>query len=105
MAKDTKTIRDPSGPTGADLPPTTAPVRREEVPATLGRFRIDAALGAGGMADVYRAYDPVLDRSVALKVLRTRGLVGDEHQRRRLLREARAAAALTHPNTATIFEV
>lgn len=57
------------------------------------------------MADVHRAYDPLLDRTVALKVLHTEGLVDEAQQRRRILREARAAAALTHPNTVTIFEV
>lgn len=71
----------------------------------VGRFRIDARLGAGGMGDVFRAYDPVLDRAVALKVLRP-ALVPDGAQRmRRVVREARAAAALMHPNTVTIFEV
>jgi hypothetical protein len=72
---------------------------------SVGRFRIDAELGSGGMADVYRAYDPVLDRAVALKVLHTRAVAGDTQGMRRVLREARAAAALTHPNTVTIFEV
>ncbi|HSO34110.1 MAG TPA: serine/threonine-protein kinase [Labilithrix sp.] len=71
----------------------------------VGRFRIDGELGSGGMADVYRAYDPVLDRAVALKVLHTRRTVGDTQGMRRVLREARAAAALSHPNTVTIFEV
>lgn len=72
---------------------------------SIGRFRIDAELGSGGMADVYRAHDPMLDRAVALKVLHTRQTDGDTQGMRRVLREARAAAALTHPNTVTIFEV
>jgi serine/threonine-protein kinase len=72
---------------------------------SVGRFRIDAELGSGGMADVYRAHDPLLDRAVALKVLHTRTADGDTQGMRRVLREARAAAALTHPNTVTIFEV
>ncbi len=72
---------------------------------TVGRFRIDATLGSGGMGDVYRAYDPVLDRDVALKVLRSNGSADDPQRLRRVIREARAAAALTHPNTVTIFEV
>jgi hypothetical protein len=71
----------------------------------VGRFRIDAQLGSGGMGDVYRAYDPVLDRAVALKVLRTDRSADDQQRMRRVVREARAAAALTHPNTVTIFEV
>ncbi len=72
---------------------------------SIGRFRIDAELGSGGMADVYRAHDPLLDRAVALKVLHARKAEGDTQGMRRVLREARAAAALTHPNTVTIFEV
>jgi RIO-like serine/threonine protein kinase len=73
--------------------------------ASIGRFRIDAPLGSGGMADVHRAYDPLLERPVALKVVRTNRRRDDPQRMRRVLREARAAAALTHPNTVTIFEV
>ena len=73
---------------------------------TLGRYRIDATLGSGGMGDVYRAHDSVLDRAVALKVLRSDpGREDDAQRRRRVVREARSAAALTHPNTVTIFDV
>jgi serine/threonine-protein kinase len=71
----------------------------------VGRFRIQAQLGAGGMGDVFRAHDPVLDRSVALKVLRAESGADGAQRMRRVVREARAAAALTHPNTVTIFEV
>jgi hypothetical protein len=74
-------------------------------PRVVGRFRIDGQLGSGGMGDVFRAYDPVLDRAVALKVLRTEPSSDDRQRMRRVVREARAAAALTHPNTVTIFEV
>ncbi len=71
----------------------------------LGRFRIDGELGSGGMGDVYRAFDTVLDRAVALKVLHTRRGDDESDQRRRVVREARAAAALEHPNAVTIFDV
>lgn len=74
-------------------------------PVQIGRFRLEERIGSGGMADVHRAYDPVLDRTVAIKVLHTEGLVDEAQQRRRILREARAAAALTHPNTVVIYEV
>jgi serine/threonine-protein kinase len=83
--------------------PTAAP--STPAPRAIGRFRIDAQLGSGGMGDVYRAHDPTLDRAVALKVLRAGGTDDDALRMRRVLREARAAAALTHPNTVTIFEV
>ncbi len=71
---------------------------------TLSHFRILAKIGEGGMGVVYRAEDEKLRRPVALKVLPP-DLVGNEERRLRFLREARAAAAVTHPNIATIYEV
>jgi len=67
------------------------------------RYRLDAELGRGGMGVIYRAYDAVLDRDVAVKVLLATGL-GTEG-RGRLLREARAAAGLNHPNIVTVYDV
>src|SRR5882672_10498240 len=69
-----------------------------------GRYRIQGPLGAGGMGVVYRAHDPSLDRDVALKFL-TDASAADETARLRLLREARTAATLNHPNISTIHEV
>src|SRR5512134_826431 len=66
------------------------------------RYRLEAELGQGGMGTVYRAYDTLLDRPVALKVLSATGL-GTEG-RARLLREARAAAKLNHPNIMAIYD-
>ena len=97
-SKEAETRTGPR-PVGANVPSNSPP------PRMVGRFRIDAQLGAGGMGDVFRAYDPVLDRAVALKVLRTERSADDRQRMRRVVREARAAAALTHPNTVTIFEV
>lgn len=71
---------------------------------TLGHFRIDAKLGEGGMGIVYRATDETLRREVALKVL-PESLAADPERRGRFLREARAAAAVTHNNIATVHEV
>jgi Tol biopolymer transport system component len=70
----------------------------------LGPYRIEALLGLGGMGEVYRAADSRLGRDVALKVL-PRQLAADPIRRERLLREARAAAALNHPNICTVHEV
>jgi tetratricopeptide (TPR) repeat protein len=71
---------------------------------TLAHFQIEAILGEGGMGIVYRAYDTRLHRLVALKVLRPEHVV-DPEWRRRLIREARAASGLNHPNIVTIYEI
>ena len=70
----------------------------------VGRYVIEAPLGAGGMGDVYLAEDTGLHRRVALKLLIDRETSGDA-ARRRLVREAQAAASLDHPNICTIYEV
>jgi TolB-like protein/Tfp pilus assembly protein PilF/predicted Ser/Thr protein kinase len=66
-----------------------------------GHYRIDALLGGGGFGTVYRAYDEVLHRPVALKILKQ----ADATARSRVLREARAASALNHPGIAVVHEV
>ncbi len=71
---------------------------------TLSHYRIVAKIGEGGMGVVYRAEDTKLRRQVALKVLPP-DLVANEERRLRFLREARTAAAINHPNIATIHEV
>lgn len=70
----------------------------------LGHYRIVTKLGAGGMAEVFRAHDDRLDRDIALKLL-PESTFEDAVARARLLREARAAAALNHPCICTIHEV
>lgn len=70
---------------------------------TIDRFEIEGRLGAGGMGIVYEAWDPRLRRRVALKVVRPDR--SSAESRRRLIREARAAAGLKHPNVVTIYEV
>jgi serine/threonine protein kinase len=70
---------------------------------TLGKYRILEPLGRGGMAQVYRAYHPQLDRYVAIKVLRS-DLVQEEEFLARFKREAKAVAALRHPNIVQVFD-
>ena len=70
----------------------------------LGRYEIKFQLGAGGMGEVYLAEDTQLGRRVAVKILPPEA-VSDEHARKRLVREARAAATLDHPNICSIHEV
>jgi len=70
------------------------------------RYRIDALLGEGGMGRVYLAYDTRLARKVALKVLHARAVGADGTDgAARLVREARVAAALDHPNLVAVFDV
>jgi serine/threonine protein kinase len=71
---------------------------------SLAHFRIVDKLGEGGMGVVYKATDEKLRRTVALKVL-PEALARDEDRRRRFLREARAAAAVSHPNIAAVHDV
>src|SRR5581483_3726595 len=78
--------------------------RMTEVPQSFDRFEVLRVLGKGGMGTVYLARDPRLDRPVALKVLHAEDVATDE-RRARFLREARTAAAIRHPNVATIYEV
>jgi len=70
---------------------------------TLSRYRLVAHLGSGAMGDVYRAEDERLRRTVALKVVRAAR--DPEETSRRLLAEARAGSAFTHPNIAVVYEV
>jgi TolB-like protein len=70
----------------------------------LGPYEILAAIGAGGMGEVYRAHDPRLDRQVAIKLLPAE-MAADQNARERLRSEAVAAAALDHPYICKIFEI
>jgi len=70
----------------------------------LGHCRVVAKIGEGGMGVVYRAYDEVLHRDVALKVVKKDARL-DTSSSQRLLHEARASSSLAHPNICTIHEV
>ena len=84
----------------------TLPMRSGHWPRLLlgervGRYRLTAVLGAGAMGVVYRAFDPVLGRDVALKSLH----VQDVHARQRFVQEARAMARVSHPHVVQVFDV
>src|SRR5450631_1253679 len=71
---------------------------------TVGRFRVGARLGSGGMGLVYLAEDTTLGRMVAIKRLAPQ-FQFDERDRERFLKEAQRASALNHPNIAAIYDV
>src|ERR1700739_2493513 len=68
-----------------------------------GRYRLDAEIGHGGMSTVYRAFDTVLERPVAVKVMH-RDVANDSGQHERFRREARAVAQLSHPHIVTVID-
>jgi len=72
--------------------------------ATLGPYRVEGPLGAGGMGEVFRGTDTRLNRPVAIKVLPS-SVALDQQMRTRFAREAKAVAALTHPHICTLFDV
>ncbi|MDX1383224.1 MAG: AAA family ATPase, partial [Thermoanaerobaculia bacterium] len=86
-----------SGTVAGEPPPDLSPGE-----AVQDRYRIEGRLGRGGMGVVYAAHDELLDRPVALKMLRRGAL--DASGRQRFLREARAAAALNHGNVVALFD-
>jgi len=75
--------------------------------ASIGRYVVLSLVGRGGMGDVYAAYDPELDRKVAVKLLRVKpgNGVSLTEGRQRTLREAQAIARLSHPNVVVVFDV
>ena len=74
------------------------------VPQEISHYRIIERLGAGGMGEVFLAEDIHLDRKVAIKMLPAKS-IGNEQAKKRLFREAKAAATLDHPNICAIYEV
>jgi tetratricopeptide (TPR) repeat protein len=101
-----RTVPGDSGKAGPNTRPERAadggpPLQRG---ANLGRYVLLEKLGAGGMGEVFAAYDPQLDRRVALKLLRGGSLTAEEGKAR-LLREAQAMARLQHPNVIAVHDV
>jgi serine/threonine protein kinase len=82
---------------------TTSPLVRA---AAIGRYMVLRMVGRGAMGEVYAAYDPELDRKVAIKLLRVRGRKESAADgRKQLMREAQAIAKLSHPNVVTVYDV
>src|SRR5215207_3544356 len=75
-----------------------------ETGRTVDRYEIVARISAGGMGEVYRARDPLLERELVLKVLAKR-MQFHADGLERFIREARAASALNHPNIVTIYAI
>jgi len=102
-------IRDDALASGETLPAASSSPSPTASPSTslvgqaLGRYRLERELGAGAMGVVYAAFDPDLERRIALKVLRPQ--MPSAELKERLLREARAMARLAHPNVVTVYEV
>jgi len=71
---------------------------------SVGHYKILDRVGAGGMGEVYRARDTRLGRTVAIRVLAAE-VANDPARRERFLLDARAAAALSHPNIAALYEI
>ncbi len=87
---------------GDTLP--AAAVEGVNAPRQVGRYRVMDRIGRGGMATVYRAHDPSIDRPIAIKFLHA-AYCQEEEYRGRFLREARAAGGLSHPNIVTVHDV
>lgn len=98
-SNDASSSHNRSGQTSADSP--SASTVNNSV--TIGRFEIETKLGAGGFGDVYRVYDPLLDRQAALKVLRAGAT--NTQRKEKMLSEAKASARLRHPNIVAVYEV
>jgi len=84
--------------------PFQAPAAAVASGTTLGPYRIESAIGAGGMGEVYKARDTRLNRSVAIKVLPS-AFANDPELRQRFEREAQAIAALRHPHICVLYDI
>jgi serine/threonine protein kinase/Tol biopolymer transport system component len=92
------------GPVVEEAARLLASERREPELTSIGPYQVVKLLGAGGMGKVYLAYDPRLNRQVAVKLLSRYG-VDEEERSKRFRQEALAASALNHPNILTIHEI
>ncbi len=88
---------------GSNNAPQVSPDADARIGKKLGRYRVDGVLGMGGMGIVYAAWDPQLDRPVAIKVVHR--LAADAAGRARLVREAQSLARLSHTNVCHVYDV
>ena len=95
-------VRVGAGAESWPAPGFAADIAELERGTSIGRYTILALVGKGGMGEVYAAYDPELDRKIALKLLRARS--SDRRSRTRLLREAKAIARLSHANVVVVHD-
>src|SRR5947209_7616296 len=84
--------------TSMQVPQATHAIER------LGRYQIRELVGEGAMATVYKAYDPDINRTIAVKLLKAQ-LREDDEYHTRFVREAKGAGVLSHPNIVTVFDV
>src|SRR5512144_713270 len=81
---------------------------RDEIPATIGRYQITGSLGFGAMGAVYKSFDPLIKRTLAIKTIRL-DIPRNSPQHRafieRFYQEARISGTLSHPNIVTLFDI
>src|SRR5687767_4397574 len=80
------------------------PLSQCSIKDNIGRYKINSAIGAGGMGEIYLADDMTLNRQVALKILPS-SFAQDAERMRRFVLEAKSPSALNHPNIITIYEI
>src|SRR5215218_381723 len=85
-------------------PPAAPCDMTDTVMERLGRYQIREIIGEGAMACVYKAFDPEINRPLAIKLLKAQLRLDGEY-RNRFLREAKGAGVLSHPNIVTVFDV
>ena len=106
MAEDTRGDTTAEGATPFEKTKDARPQPEppHDLPDKIGSFVVVRRVGAGGMGVVYAARDPLLDREVAIKVLRPSLAAADPTRKARMLREAQALAKLSHENVITVYQ-
>jgi serine/threonine protein kinase/tetratricopeptide (TPR) repeat protein len=97
-------VRESESESTARLPASATPEAALARGTALGRFVVLGLVGRGAMGEVYGAYDPDLDRKIAIKLVRSRGSADTAEGRTRLMREAQATAKISHPNVVVVYD-